>query len=642
MPGRPAPPEAHRLASLPSPLSSTASTPLTTSTSPTSPSDALLGDKQRYRDDDDGALDGDDDGWEAERPPLKRDYLDEDDLGARLAAHVPWLKPVAQWRADPRRARSIVLLAVGLVMLVGIVGTTAAAGHLRQGVDGHGGAASWRDKLSDAAQGVTGWLWGAEEPWRRPQRVERDPSVSLADYLANISFVPFPVPASTSSLLLRTSSPTNDSSNGLGSHTLADRARRPTTPLPHPSYSTSDDRNVVLLTMCDGKYVHAVRIWALHARDLGLHRDNVVILCLDKACLDEAEAHGLHAYGGFVKETYASKVPPVGQGHEPPNLPPLEVGSSAAGGASGARLLDKREGKDGGAERGGFMQYVKFRTLYEINAAGYASLFFEADTALTKNPFDAMRPLVADPDPSALGVAPANLSIDQRRRTPSPFVLPRAHAAAPSSAPASSSSADTSSTAAVASNASVVDPEGLDPGWDMLMTQDGYHVANFGYFMMRPTIATTLFWRSTLRRYVAWGGWDQEVVSKSVHEHGWSERWVPGWWEEGALARNETVTEAPKGVDEQIKFEQWHFDDKLDGLREGERLRIAMLPLSQVRRVPSPRPLSSSLSSASNRSLTPSLLPAVLRLPRLALRLVVRPLSLCPLPRRAAVDSLAH
>ncbi|GAA5850462.1 hypothetical protein JCM9279_001424 [Rhodotorula babjevae] len=551
-----------------------------------SPSSALLGDKQHYRDDDDDRLDGDD-AWEAERPPLKRDYLDDDDLGTRLAAQVPWLKPVAQWRPWSRRARSLVVLAVGLATLVGIISTTAAAGHRPNVVNGPVGATSWRHKLSSAAQGVTGWFWRGEEPWQRPHLVERNPNVSFADYLANLSFVPFPVPASTSSLLL-TSSTTNGSSPRPNSHASASK-RLSTTPLPHPSYSTSDERNVVLLTICDGRYVHAVRIWALRARDLGMHRDNVVILCLDQACLDEAEKHGLHAYGGFAKEHYASKVPPIGRGEEAPDVPPIEIASSpAAAAAAAARTLDKREGKNGGIERGFFMQYTKFRVLYEINAAGYASLFFEADTALTADPFAWMRPLVAGPDPSALGVAPANLTMDQRRRMPSPFALPRAHAAAaPSPAASSSSSGSVSSTAAdqaaaVASSASsVVDPEGLDPGWDMLMTQDGYHVANFGFFLMRPTIATTLFWRSTLRQYVARGGWDQAVVHKSIGEHGWTQQWLPGWWEEGALARDKAVTPAPKGIEKQNQYEQWHLVDKLDGLRDGERLRIAMLPLSQ-------------------------------------------------------------
>ncbi|KPV73305.1 uncharacterized protein RHOBADRAFT_55067 [Rhodotorula graminis WP1] len=561
---RTAPLEAHRLVPLLSP-STTASTPL--DTAPTSPDQAghsLLGNTTRP---------GDDDGWAVERPPLKRDYLDDDGLLTRLAARVPLLRAVAHWRPDARRARSVAVLAVGLATLGGILVTTAAAGHLRHLADDLEGASGWRDKLSGAAHGVTGWLWGAEEPWRRPMRVERDPTVSLGDYLANISFVPFPVPASTSSILATSNTTNGSASNDPDSYPAADR-RRSTTPLPHPSYSTTDDRNVVLLTMCDGRYVHAVRIWALRARDLGLHRDNVVVLCLDAACLDEAEAHGLHAYGGFVKEAYASRVPVVGQGLEVPDLPPLDASSSRPGGASGARILDKREGRDGGAERGAFMQYIKFRALYEINAAGFASLFFEADTALTKNPFvDSMRPLVAGPDPSSLGVAPADLSIDERRRMPSPFALPRAHVAA--------AAEDQAAAAAAASDASLVDPEGLDPGWDMLMTQDGWHVANFGFFLMRPTMATTLFWRSTLRQYVARGGWDQEVVAQSVHEHGWTQQWLPGWWEEGESAANETTTEAPTTYEERNRREQWHFVDELDGLRDGERLRIAMLPLSQ-------------------------------------------------------------
>ncbi|GAA5908565.1 hypothetical protein JCM8208_002667 [Rhodotorula glutinis] len=567
----PPPPEAHRLTSLASPSTSAAAStpPYTALTSPDQAGRSLLGDGTRPGDDDDG--------WEAERPPLKRDYLDDDDDGLLtiLAAHVPLLRAITRRRPDARRARSVAVLAVGLATLVGVLVTTAAAGRLRHLADDLEGASGWRDKLSGAAQGVTGWLWGAEEEWRRPMHVERDPAVPLADYLANISFVPFPVPASTSSLH-PTSSPTNDTAHDPASLTTVDR-RQSTTPFPHLSYSTTDERNVVLLTMCDGRYVHAVRVWALRARDLGLYRDNVVILCLDSACLDEAEAHGLHAYGGFVKEVYASRVPVVGQGLEAPDLPPLESSSSLADAASGARILDKREGRNGGAERGSFMQYIKFRALYEINAAGYASLFFEADTALTKNPFvDSMRPLVAGPDPSALGVAPTDLSIDERRQAPSPFALSRTHDVA---ATADQAAADQA--AAVVSDASLVDPEGLDPGWDMLMTQDGWHVANFGFFLMRPTRATTLFWRSTLRQYVARGGWDQEVVAQSIHEHGWTEQWLPGWWEEGMLEGNETSAPPPTTFDERNRQEQWHFVDKLDGLRDGERLRIAMLPLSQ-------------------------------------------------------------
>ncbi|GAA5850469.1 hypothetical protein JCM9279_001426 [Rhodotorula babjevae] len=562
MPVHAAPLEVHRLASLSSPVTTTAaSTPPTTSTSPDRATDMLLGDAQRHSDDDD------DDGWQAERPPLKRDYLDDDGLGARLAARVPWLRSAARWRPDARRAQSAVVLAVGLATLIGIVVTTAAAGHLRHRLDD---AASWRDKLSSAAHGVTGWLWEAEEPWRRPMRIERDPNVSLADYLAALEFVPFPVPASTSSAPLDSRSTMTTPRN---------------TTLPHPSYSTTNQRNVVLLTMCDGRYVHAVRVWAMRARDLGMHRDNVVILCLDAACLDEAETHGLHAFGGFAN--FSSQVPVVGQGLEAPDLPPLESSSSLvgmstrelpplevraplAGSASAARAVDKREGPQGGAERGPRLQYIKFRTLYEVNAAGYASLYFEADTALTQNAFNWMRALVPDIELSAVAASPAELSTDERRRLPSPFALPRSAAERAAAHPG-----------AADSDVSLVDPEGLDPGWDMVMTQDMSDVANFGFFLMRPTRATTLFWRSTLRQYVARGGWDQGVVSQSIAEHGWSQQWLRGWWEEGDGDAAETLREAPTTLEEKVRCEQWHFVDKLDGLRQGERLRIAMLPIDK-------------------------------------------------------------
>lgn len=514
--------------------------------------DALLGESRL-----DDEVDGDD-GWAAERPPLKRDWLEEDGVFARTATRFPLLHSIASWRPDSRRAHALLLLAAVSTMLLAVLSATAAAGyapHLAEGLK----SGEWRDTLSSAVAGVTSWsLWGdaGAEPWTRPMRAERDETVSFAEYLANISFVPFPVPAATAFV-----------------------DANATSPLPHPSYPTTTDRNVVILTVCDVNYVHAVRVWALRARELGMPDDNVVILCMDEACLDAAEAHGLRAYGGFRKEVFEHKVPQVGLGQEPPNLPPLEAPSEEDADIpldSEARASERRDSPPSaphehmkrGNERGFLFQYVKFRALYEINAAGFASLFFEADTALTKNPFDWMRPLVPDSYAAALEVAPEVLSVDERRRLPSPFALPRSFE--------------------VRARSALVDPEGLDPGWDIQFTQDGWHLANFGWFLMRPTRATALFWRDTLRLYVARGGWDQEVVTNSIKGHGWTEKWIgPGWWEPGgALGENQTLPERPQKMEEKNQMEQWHFVDRLEGLKEGEHLRVAMLPLKKVRPLP--------------------------------------------------------
>ncbi|BGP51736.1 hypothetical protein JCM10450v2_007686 [Rhodotorula kratochvilovae] len=514
--------EAHVLAPL---LSNAASTPRIDAVSPGS-TPALAPDK--YQDGDDAHGD-EDDGWEAERPPLRRDWLDDDGGARGVLARIPFARSIASWRPDARRVRALVLLTVCASTLLAVFSAAAGAGPASPLATTSAAptGSGWRSTLSSAASGAAGWLWGSggDQRWTRPMHVERNETVSLGEYLHNISFVPFPLPASTSFV-----------------HPDAS-----TYPLPHPSYTTIDERNAVLVTMCNARYVHAVRVWTHRAGDLGLPMDNVVIICIDDACLDEAEKHGIRAYGGFRQEVYESRVPAAGHGNKVTDLPPLE----------------KREGPNGGLERGQFMQYIKFRVLYELNAAGFASLFFEADTAMTQNPFNWMRPFTPDRYGDALEVAPELLSVDERRRLPSPFALSAAL------------DASSSSSAANASSFALVDPEGLDPGWDMVMTQDGWHIANFGWFMMRPTRATVVFWRTTLEQYVARGGWDQGTVTQSIQWHGWSTQWIRGWWETG----NETLPEVPETMEAKNKMEQWHFVNQMDGLKEGERLRIAMLPV---------------------------------------------------------------
>ncbi|GAA6057107.1 hypothetical protein JCM3770_002084 [Rhodotorula araucariae] len=462
--------------------------------------------------------DDDDDGWEAERALQPRSP------DSRLAS-------IASWRPDARQLRALALLAVCASTFLAIYSAAAGAGPSPDAAQG------WRSTLSSAASGVSGWLLGGagndndggdvdgSEDWSRPMLVERDETVSLGEYLHDLAFVPFPLPAAISFVDPASSSPS----------------------LPHPAYVTNDERNAVFVTICNSRYVKAVRVWTLRAGDLGVPMDNVVIICIDDACLQEAEEHGIRAYGGFRQEVYEDRVPSAGHGDAVPDLPPL----------------DKREGPNGGLERGEFMQYIKFRVLYEINAAGFASLFFEADTALTQNPFKWMRPFTPDPSGTSTEDASGLLTVDERRRLPSPFALP-----ATLEEPSSSTEADTSPLA-------LVDPEGLDPGWDMIMTQDGWHIANFGWFLMRPTRATVLFWRTTLEQYVARGGWDQGTVTQSIQWHGWSQQWIRGWWE----TSNATLPEVPGTIEAKNMMEQWHFVDQMDGLKEGERLRIAMLPV---------------------------------------------------------------
>ncbi|PRQ70597.1 hypothetical protein AAT19DRAFT_11346 [Rhodotorula toruloides] len=187
-----------------------------------------------------------------------------------------------------------------------------------------------------------------------------------------------------------------------------------------------------------------------------------------------------------------------------------------------ARELDLG-GKDaraqGGLERGHFMAYAKFRALWEINRAGFASLFFEADTILTADPFQWMRAMsllrgdveraVAASADLAHSSSASNLTLDnaelsplrqQRRLIPSNFS--RSALVAPFTTPLSSANASTL----------------VDPGFDLIFTHDGHHLANFGWILARPTAPTISFWRECLDWFVDLGGWDQGVVTEVIRQ----------------------------------------------------------------------------------------------------------------------------
>ncbi|GEM11174.1 hypothetical protein Rt10032_c14g5191, partial [Rhodotorula toruloides] len=465
--------------------------------------------------------------------PLTDDYVDKDELDDELEATEHWLAE----REGPTRRRGpikrVVSLAVGLALLLVLA---VSSRHSRA-----------KDALGRVKGWVAGGLFGSlvQEEWVRPVHVERRGNVSLEQYLIDIGFSRFPLSPDE-----RGASPSSLASNA--SSTLSSVAS---------SYDPASDRNIVLLTLATAKYLPPVHAWALRARELdvggkGARADqNVVVLCLDEECLDEAEHRGLRAYGGYRESVYGERVPPIGVGQEAPLR------------RRNARDLAKREGAQGGLERGHFMAYVKFRALWEINRAGFASLFFEADTILTADPFQWMRPMAlarGDVERAVQAVSgslvirnssTSNPTSDnatlsplqrQRRLIPSNF----SRSALPDS-PTVHSAADSSTL--------------VDPGFDLIFTHDGHHLANFGWILARPTAATISFWRECLDWFVDLGGWDQGVVTEVIRQRGGREEWREAWWDE-----------AREG--EEHAKEQWFIVDGLEGLKEDEAARMVILP----------------------------------------------------------------
>ncbi|BGP35592.1 hypothetical protein JCM10296v2_007433 [Rhodotorula toruloides] len=461
--------------------------------------------------------------------PRTDDYADKDELDGELEATERWLAE----REGPTRRRGplkrVVYLAAGLALVLILV---VSARHPRA-TNALGRAKGW----------VAGGLFGShEEEWVRPVHVERRGNVSLEQYLADIGFSRFPL---------------SPDERGAPPSSLASNASSPLSP-PPPPYDSASNRNVVLLTLATAKYLPPIHAWALRARELDLGGkgaradENVVVLCLDEECLDEAERRGLRAYGGYRESVYGERVPPIGVGQEAPLRRRI--------------VLDKREGAQGGLERGHFMSYVKLRALWEINRAGFASLFSEADTILTADPFQWMRPMslalgdveraVAASADLARNSSAANSTNDsaelsplqqQRRLIPSSFsrsVLP-----------------DPSTAHLSATNASSL----VDPGFDLCFTHDGHHLANFGWILARPTAPTISFWRECLDWFVDLGGWDQGVMTEVIRQRGGREEWREAWWDVA-------------GEGEERAKEQWFVIDGLEGLQENEAARVAILP----------------------------------------------------------------
>ncbi|GAA6055761.1 hypothetical protein NBRC10513_002454 [Rhodotorula toruloides] len=457
-------------------------------------------------------------------------YADKDELDGELEAAERWL---AEREGSTRRrgpVKRVVYFAAGLALLLVLV---VSARHPRA-TDALGRAKGW----------VAGGLFGSheEEEWVRPVVVERRGNVSLERYLVGIGFSRFPLSTDE-----RGAPPLSFVSNA--SSTLSP---------PPPSYDPASNRNVVLLTLATAKYFPPIHAWALRARELDLGGkdaradENVVVLCLDEECLDEAERRGLRAYGGYRESVYGERVPQIGVGQEAP--------------LRRRTMLDKREGAQGGLERGHFMAYAKFRALWEINRAGFASLFFEADTILTADPFQWMRAMsllrgdveraVAASADLAHSSSASNLTLDnaelsplrqQRRLIPSNFS--RSALVAPFTTPLSSANASTL----------------VDPGFDLIFTHDGHHLANFGWILARPTAPTISFWRECLDWFVDLGGWDQGVVTEVIRQRGGREEWRDAWWGEA-------------GEGEEGAKEQWFVVDGLEGLEKDEAARVAILP----------------------------------------------------------------
>ncbi|CDR49622.1 hypothetical protein NBRC10512_001429 [Rhodotorula toruloides] len=462
--------------------------------------------------------------------PRTDDYADKDELDGELEATERWLVE----REGPSRRRlpvkRVVYIAAGLALLLVLVVSTR---HPRA-TDALGRAKGW----------VAGGFFGSheEEEWVRPAHVERTGNVSLEQYLVDIGFSRFPL---------------SPDERGAPLSSLASNASSPLSP-PPPSYDPASNRNVVLLTLATAKYLPPVHAWALRARELDLGGkdaradENVVVLCLDEECLDEAERRGLRAYGGYRESVYGERVPPIGVGQEAP--------------LRRRAVLDKREGAQGGLERGHFMAYVKFRALWEINRAGFASLFFEADTILTADPFQWMRPMslsrgdveraVTATVNSVRNSSVANLTVDNSKLSP----LQQQRRLIPSNF--SRSILRPSSTSPLPSaNASTL----VDPGFDLIFTHDGHHLANFGWILARPTAPTISFWRECLDWFVDLGGWDQGVVTEVIRQRGGREEWRDAWWDEA-------------GDGEGRAKEQWFVVDGLEGLTENEVARVAILP----------------------------------------------------------------
>ncbi|GAA5974374.1 hypothetical protein JCM11641_005242 [Rhodosporidiobolus odoratus] len=222
-------------------------------------------------------------------------HLEDDGLIAEGHAYEERVKrtPPLGWRHP-----GVVVSALSIILL-GAFGASLAVPTSRQAV------------LSTVSSAVSSFSPLASQP----PRVERNPNVTLSDYL-HLHFNP--------------------------------------------------EKDVVMWTMATADYVPPARNWDAKRAELGME-DSVVVMCLDEACLDEAERNGLWAYGGYL-EAFVDLPPPT----------------------QGSRRV--RRGK----ERGHFMAYTKFKAMLEMAKTGFPSLFFEGDTFLTADPFPHMLPL-SDP-----------------------------------------------------------------------------------------------------------------------------------------------------------------------------------------------------------------------------------------------------
>ncbi|BGP35452.1 hypothetical protein JCM10296v2_007290 [Rhodotorula toruloides] len=475
-----------------------------------------------------------------------KDEVGEEDWEGRGARMGPGEGTVAErwmaWLAGRRSRRLVAVVTVAVVLIFGTLASTHDT-PLRPVVQA--GAARTSSVLSAASKSVSSWFYRNRKTheWERPFVVEWDGNVTFERYLRDLDFIPFPMPLSPS----------------LYATGKAREARNEK--LPHRSYTAGSERNAVFLTLATAKYVPSIQLWAARANDLGLPSDNVVVICLDDECLVDCEKRGVRAYGGFRQSVYGHRVPDIGVGGGVPDLRRRSLDLAGKEEHRFARV--KREGFAGGLERRPLMQYVKFRALYELNAAGFASLFFEADTTLTTDIFKFMRPLTLTFGELKQPFDLLNSTLEDRRMRPSPYAhTPPLTMKLPASTL-------------------------VDPGWDLIFTQDGLHFVNFGWILSRPTPATIAFWRKCLTTYVARGGWDQGLVTEVIRESGWSMDWRRGWWEEPSKDlgfQNKEDVSKLTGVFEPQKqeyLEQWHFANDLTGIQPREGLRIALLPLKK-------------------------------------------------------------
>lgn len=178
------------------------------------------------------------------------DEEEEDDLTllGDLAEDDDWLKAVENDRGTSlalkeRLARRpfVVGLAVALLLLLAIV--AAALANLQT-----------RHMTPSPARGRPPHI-------DKAARVQRDPSVSLVDYLE----------------------------------------------LQFGGNEGAEGETVVMWTMATGYYVPQARNWDSKRSELGMD-DAVVVLCLDSECLDECERGGLRGYGGYLPE-YVDRPP---------------------------------------------------------------------------------------------------------------------------------------------------------------------------------------------------------------------------------------------------------------------------------------------------------------------------------------------